>query len=360
MGSFPHRPYGLDHREVPLAEWPSHDRVAWTKALRPATFLAPVSPAAAWAPATQRRVARSYGRFLGWLTLTGRLDAQAGPASRLTQAMFEDFVPHLLPINKPRSVISVLDGLVMFIRALGLANDTAWLRSVQQGLWPEVRDTRDKAQRLRHALALLELGATLMRGAPLAGTRLSHALRYRDGLIIALLAMRPLRTRNFLGLVIGQHLVQQDGRWWILIAASETKNKRPIEVRFPAKLVGFLEHYLATVRPLLARGHGAKAGAPAHLWLGKSGVVLSERRFHSCVCGRTKTAFGRSVNPHLFRDAVATSIALDDPEHVRSAASVLGHASFASTERHYRMSRGADATRVLNEVMEALESDEHE
>ena len=63
-------------------------------------------------------------------------------------------------------------------------------------------------------------------------------------------------------------------------------------------------------------------------------------------------------NPHLFRDAVATSIALDDPEHVRSAAPVLGHASFASTERDYRMSRGADATRVLHDVMEALTSDE--
>ena len=224
----------------------------------------------------------------------------------------------------------------------------------------EVRDTRDKAQRLRHALALLELGAALMRGAPLADTRLSHALRYRDGLIIALLAMRPLRARNFLGLILGRHLVRQDGRWWILIAASETKNRRPVEVPFPARLVEFLEHYLAAVRPLLARGHGAAVGAEARLWLTKSGGVLSERRFHACVCERTKAAFGRSVYPHLFRDAVATSIALDDPEHVRSAAPVLGHASFASTERHYRMSRGADATRVLHEVMEALASDEEE
>jgi len=39
---------------------------------------------------------------------------------------------------------------------------------------------------------------------------------------------------------------------------------------------------------------------------------------------------------------------------------VLGHASFASTERFYRMSRGADATRVLHDVMEALASDEEE
>jgi integrase/recombinase XerD len=122
-----------------------------------------------------------------------------------------------------------------------------------------------------------------------------------------------------------------------------------------------LEHYLAAVRPLLlARGHGAAPGATAtaRLWLGKGGAVLPERRLHACVCERTGAAFGRSVYPHLFRDAVATTIALDDPEHVRSAAAVLGHVSFASTERHYRMSRGADATRVLHDVMEALASDE--
>ena len=174
--------------------------------------------------------------------------------------MFEGFVQHLLPINAPRSVITILDGLVLFIQALGLANDTAWLRSAQQRLRSEVRDTRNKAQRLRHALALLELGVALMQGAPLAGTRLSHAVRYRDGLIIALLAMRPLRARNFLGLILGRHLVRQDGRWWILIAASETKNRRPVEVPFPARLVDFLEHYLAAVRPMLARRHGAAAG----------------------------------------------------------------------------------------------------
>lgn len=360
MGAFPHRPYGPDHREVPVAEWPSRDRAAWTRALRSAAFLAPASPAAAWAPATQQRVARNYGRFLGWLTLTGNLDLQADSADRLSRALLERFIEQLLPINAPRTVITILDGLVMFIRALGLANDTAWLCSVQQGLRHEVRDTRDKAQRLRHALALRDLGASLMRGAPLAHRRLSQAVRYRDGLIIALLAMRPLRMKNLLGLTLGRHLVRQDGCWWILIATAETKNRRPIEVRFPAWLVEFLEHYLAAVRPLLAQGHGAAASGEARLWLTRSGAVLSERRLHGCVCARTEAAFGRSVYPHLFRDAVATTIALDDPEHVRSAAAVLGHASFASTERYYRMSRGAEATRMLHDVMEALAAEEEE
>jgi hypothetical protein len=36
------------------------------------------------------------------------------------------------------------------------------------------------------------------------------------------------------------------------------------------------------------------------------------------------------------------------------AAQILGHASFATTEKYYRMSRSAEATRIHNEVLEEL------
>ena len=38
---------------------------------------------------------------------------------------------------------------------------------------------------------------------------------------------------------------------------------------------------------------------------------------------------------HLFRDCAATSIAAEDPDHVRLAAQLLGHASLQTTERYY-------------------------
>ena len=62
---------------------------------------------------------------------------------------------------------------------------------------------------------------------------------------------------------------------------------------------------------------------------------LRHRRFFSlaelnaAIVGRTAAAFGHPVNPHLFRDCAATSIAIDDPQHVRIASQILGHRSAA-------------------------------
>ena len=67
---------------------------------------------------------------------------------------------------------------------------------------------------------------------------------------------------------------------------------------------------------------------------------------------RTRTAFGTPVNPHLFRHSAATSLALASPEDVRAGALMLGHASYATTERHYNLARAFDAARRYHEVME--------
>ncbi len=60
----------------------------------------------------------------------------------------------------------------------------------------------------------------------------------------------------------------------------------------------------------------------------------------------TKQAFGSPLNPHLFRDCAATSIAIEDPEHVRISASILGHASLATTEKYYNQARTLEAGRL--------------
>ena len=60
---------------------------------------------------------------------------------------------------------------------------------------------------------------------------------------------------------------------------------------------------------------------------------------------RTKAAFGQSIPPHWFRDAAATSIAIDDPVHVRDAHLILGHADLATTEKHYIQARSLQASR---------------
>ena len=59
----------------------------------------------------------------------------------------------------------------------------------------------------------------------------------------------------------------------------------------------------------------------------------------------TDEAFGVAINPHLFRDIAATTIAFADPERVRIAAQLLGHVRFATTEYHYLRASMAAANR---------------
>ena len=68
---------------------------------------------------------------------------------------------------------------------------------------------------------------------------------YRDGLMIACLAYRPLRLANFIGLELGRQLQRRGTGWWLEIPAAETKTRRPIALPFPAPL----ELYLVRWRP---------------------------------------------------------------------------------------------------------------
>src|SRR4029453_13588645 len=67
----------------------------------------------------------------------------------------------------------------------------------------------------------------------------------------------------------------------------------------------------------------------------------------------TRMAFGRPINPHLFRDCIATSIAIHDPKHVRMTATILGPRRFATPEPHYILHRTLGASRSYGGAVSA-------
>ncbi len=50
---------------------------------------------------------------------------------------------------------------------------------------------------------------------------------------------------------------------------------------------------------------------------------------------RTTTALNNAVNPHVFRDSVATSLIRENPAYVPHAAGILGHSTTNTTNVHY-------------------------
>jgi integrase len=242
----------------------------------------------------------------------------------------------------------LLAGLLAVCRAMAPGEDWSWFRAVVGHLRRQGVRRRPKHPRLRDSAELLEAGLALMEKAEEEGTPLRRAAAYRDGLMQATLAARPLRRRN-LGMVeLGRHLVRSGAGWRLVFAGHETKTGAPLELPWPGRLDAPLERYLERHRPVLLGGR-----ASDRLWIGQRGRPLDGRQIHKRVAAVTRRLFGRPINPHLFRDCFATSVAIRDPGHIRVAAILLGH-SQRTNEAHYNQARALEAGRLYQQGLVAL------
>ena len=193
----------------------------------------------------------------------------------------------------------------------------------------------------------MEAGIQLIKEAEVARsiTLRMPAVRYRDALMLALLAARPLRARNFTALTLDKHLYPAGGEWIINIAGSETKTGREYEVPFPAMLVPYLERYLSHWRPALLVG----TVDSDRLWLSWRGYPLDYLDVHRTIRAVTAKLFGSTIHPHIFRDCLATTVALEDPTNMGIASALLGHRWLETVNRFYNQAR-------LNEAATAVQA----
>jgi integrase len=173
-------------------------------------------------------------------------------------------------------------------------------------------------------------------------TRKAHAFQYRDGLIIALLALIPLRRRTLAALRIGRHLIKAGDLWELDIPAADTKTRRPLDYPISRELSARIDLYLERFRSRIP-------GADKHtsLWASNHSRSMCPDAIYVAVHKRTKKAFGFGVNLHRFRHAAASFWSSHDPANVRGAKDLLGHASFGTTEKHYIMAQSRLAGRAL-------------
>ena len=274
---------GQDPRRrcLPLAAWPAADRTAWEMTIRQGDLLLDDGPAAPLRPLTRHRHRQSYGRWLGWLARSGRLVPEASAGARGSREAILGYIGELQALNAPGTVLVRLQSLAVMLRWLAPERDWRWLRPLLGRLEAMARPVRDKRCRLQSADDLA-LGQRLMVQAeampdlrPAARTR-----GYRDGLMIALLASRPLRLGNLIRLELGRHLLRRDRGWSLEIEAAETKSGQPISLPLPARLVPTLEVYLQDG----GRGSRTRRGRPAALPSGsppRAGRSATPRR----ICG---------------------------------------------------------------------------
>ena len=257
----------------------------------------------------------------------------------------------------PSTRVGRIQELYVTLRILAPPRDWRWLAELLATLRARATPVRDKRQRLRPATELVELGRRLMREAETAArwSPRARAVQFRDGLMIALLAHRPLRIKNFAAIRLGRQLLRQDERYLLVFGPEETKTGQPWEAVFPETLLPFLARYLEHHRPVLLRGeHGTEPADIDALWVSEIATQLELGALGRRIRIHTDRAFGVSLPPHWFRDAAATTIAIEDPKHVRDAHFILGHASLATTERHYNQARSLEASRRHQAMLAGL------
>jgi integrase/recombinase XerD len=345
-------PDGGERRCKPVEQWPQYDRDRWHAALQAGDLLEEGGCRAGHSRFSNRAMAKGYGRWLAWLDSRGLLDAQVAPGDRITPDRVRAYVRHLEAESASGTVIARLIELKIMATIMAPGRDWSWIYRLASLIRARHKPARPKRHRLVHIGRLLNLGVDLMAKAEDETTSLRRFKAYRDGLMIALLASRPLRLRNLTSLNLDRTLVRRGDLWWIQIPASETKTKTLIELPWPDLLVSHLETYLADHRSRIAALRGFRAGAARDaLWLSMHGPPMTDNGIYDRIVARTREGLGQPINPHLFRDCAATSIAIDDPAHVGIASRLLGHRTGSTTERYYNQARSVEASRLMQKSL---------
>ena len=331
----------------PPSRWPAPDKELWRIAQAGHGPDGPDNPAAGWRPRTLEKNEDGYGRYLSWLDREGLLLDGETPAGRITPERVKAYIAQIQTHLATVSVGLTVGALNAAANAFAPQADWSWLSKRYSRLKMRAEPSREKRKIIQHTLDLYNYGKRLMETADQGpGQAIRAAQRYQAGLIIALLAARPLRIRNFQDITIGESLRWDSRNYWLTFADSKTY--QPIDEPCPQDLLPYLDEFLRGRRLILLQ-QAAKFGSadPLHrrLWVDRVGKPMRENTLRDTIKSYTAAEFGEPLWPHLFRDCLLTSVATDRPDLMGISARLLGHTTLKTGEKHYNQACTLDASR---------------
>jgi integrase len=341
-------------RSLPVSEWPDADRRAWEEACRPGSRLKPGGAASSLAVVSRDDFARRYGAFLGFLQRNGRLEPHAGAATQVTLPNVEAYIADLKARVRSVTVYNCIHQLRRAAQLLAPTFDFSWLGEIEKDLALEM-EPRSKFDRLVLTGQLVEAGLTLVAEAQeFATSDLGRARGVRNGLMVALLALCPIRLKNFAALEIGHTFKEVHGDWWIALPSIATKSRRPDERRVPQLLNHCIEMYLNRSRPLLL-----KSNRPTNaLWISSTtGRPLTTKNIGTLISKITLETVGVDVSPHLFRTAAASTAAAYGGNTPHLASALLNHTDPRVTEEHYNRASTMRASKIYTKITSSFLGD---
>jgi hypothetical protein len=337
---------------LPFDGWPAEDQARWQAAFRTGDRFDQSGPGSHLAEATRRNLWISYARFLGFISTNRQHLLSLSPDERTDWLIVADYVAWRGRSCGYGMVAVELANLRGALRLICPGVDWCWLLALTK----RIAAAAPRKARKYHLVTsdrLYVLGIELMdravaKAEAAKGISKEHAFEFRDGLVIALLALIPLRRRTLAALRIGKHLVKTGSLWALDIPAADTKTRRALEYPISDDMCARIDLYLERFRHRIP-------GADTHpgLWSSNKRRPMSAIALYNAVRRRTKKAFGFAVNLHRFRHAAASFWSIRDPVNVRGAKDLLGQASFGITEKHYIMARSRLAGRTLAHAVDA-------
>jgi len=334
-------------KALPLRDWPKADRETWDAAQATAGLLDDSGTASHLSVRTLEDLTSRYAYFISFLAHREKLEHHGPAAASVTDENVLQYVRYLEPRVSSVTLAQSVYKIARVASCLAPGQDWRWLQRIVRrlDLRAKPRDRRNEVVEIKE---LFRLGLQLMeRAEKTAKSAISfRALLYRDGLIIALLAADPLRLANITALEIGRTLIKDGATWSLNISAEETKAGRLHLAILPDWSAPCIDRYVQHYRPFFRN-----AESTSRLWLDRAGGPLSEDSLYKLVCKRTRDAFAKRINPHLFRVCLATSTTLHHGAEMGLAITVLDHRSSEVTERYYNQAKMLDAVRAYQEIL---------
>ncbi|MGF9764508.1 site-specific integrase [Microvirga sp. 0TCS3.31] len=320
---------------------------------------------------TQADLARRYGYFLWALMQMDRLDPVAEAGAQITPEAVERFITIAESGWSSVTLANSVYKLRRMAEMLAPETDVVWLREIEVELRAEARPTRRRENVTSDEL--LQAGETLFQEAE-SGSHLKpreRARLARNGLMIALLAVHPIRHKNFSQLTLGTTFRHLDSRWWIVLEAEDTKAGRVDERQVPDYLNALVERYLSAYRPILLAQKDTvfcnldetatevslkiwqrqERGA---LWVAVTGDPLAYSAVGAAITETTEEVLGIRLSPHAFRRAAKATAIFFGGEHPRLAQGVLHHSSTRVGDENYDSSSSQRAALELTMIVRDL------
>ena len=344
------RPSGL--KKIEFADWPELDRRAWQDALKWESILGNNGVLAHRSEQDLRRYRHSYGAWLAFLVDRNQGPSPLSGVEHFCEDELRAFLQLLETRLAPCSILSLLVSLRAAARALGPTQLFPTLDRAISYYKRNAKPRSDKESRMQDIRDLRELGFRLMAQPQRDTAAMRLANQYRDGLAIVMLTAKPLRIGNLGSLQLERGISRIGDRYSIHVR--DSKNGDAIMFDLPVWLTPPIDDYMEQYRPYLLarRGRWWSPTPNSAFWVSSNGTAMTARQISKRIVHRTREAFGKPVNPHLFRDIVATTIAIEDPEHVGMILPMLGHRSLKTSEKHYNHAKSLDASRRHQEVLQ--------